>query len=175
MIHTFEEFINEAKEPLMKVKLGIYAPFYDIKPRATTKEEVTPKAKYAVPVINCGMNCSQYTLKTRFGYSVLDMLDEGKLSLFFVDPRSCLFGTRESLNIDDHILLVDNDSYTKQYETRIIKDIVNTREEYLKYLKKNGFQVYPPKAFTKPSGRVSDFAIRSIKGVIDCEAYLNKF
>lgn len=172
--------INEAneKQPLMKDRLKLYAPFYNIKPRAKTKEEVTPKADYGAPAINCGANCSQYTLQTRFGYSVLDMLDKGDIELYAFGggANTIIFGSKNGgdVKVGDSFCLVDNDSYTRQFGTTKITKIINSRAEYYQHLKDNGYQVYPPRAFTKPTGYVSrGLSVYSLKGLIDLKEYLD--
>lgn len=174
-LKNIQEFINEATEKKsVKGALGIYHKLYKIPPRAKDFSGVTPVSNTAVFVINCGGNCSQYTLKTRFGYSVLDMLEENKDLTLYILGRTVLFGMPGALRIGDTIALVNNDNYNQVDYTYKVNEIVASKAEWLKYLKENGFQVYPPKAFSKPTGRVCEYHVYSIKGIMDLNAHLEQ-
>ena len=180
-VKTYESFINEAKQPLMKDKLGKYAPLFNIKPRATTKDQVSTDAKYAAFLINNGANCSQYTLITNNRVSLLDELDKGKIVLYLTSPwgnfSTVLYGAPGTFEVGDTLQGYDNDNYNKKYLNATgvtVRNIITSGEEWKKLLKEQGYQVNPPSAFSKPTGTVTKgFQVYAIKGTLDKEEYLD--
>lgn len=157
---------------LAKNVLGIYSSLFSIPPRCKDLNEVTPKSPFACYVINCGANCSQYTLKTMHGYSVLDLFKSGPLEIY-VCCNVILFGAKGSYKAGDTTTVVDNDNYNKVYYNGLeIDTVIASEEEWKLFLKAKGYQVNPPRAFAKPTGRTIDFRIFSIKGIIDTNNYL---
>lgn len=175
VIENKESSTKNDKQPLVKDVLGMYAPFFEIPPRCRDLNEVTYKAPYTTYSINCGANCSQYTLKTMFGSSVLDLFDKAPLSIY-VEHGSIIFGARDSFKIGDKTKIVDNDNYNKTHDSGFeVKHIINSKSEWFDFLKKNGYQTHPPKAFSKPTGHIHGFHVYSIKGVIDNKKLLEQY
>jgi len=161
--------VEKFSQKLISDKLGQDAAFFKTK-GAKSWDDVTPLADFGVPAINCGANCSQYNLKTSFGYSVLDMIEQNKgMALFQMKGGGFNFGSINSLKVGDVIKVVSNDNYNRDlYTSGEVESIITDRKGYQDYLRRKGYQVFPPQAFKKPTGHVSrGFAVASIKGVID--------
>jgi len=156
----------------IKSALGIYASMFEIPKGCKTLDEVKPKSDLATFTINCGANCPQYTLKTRFGYSVLEMLDKGGIELY-IDRGYILFGATGTFKVGDETLVADNDNYNKIHTSSfMVRQVIKTRKEWENHLREKGYQVFPPRPFAKASGMVSAFSIDSIKGVMSLTSVL---
>lgn len=160
----------------IKSALGIYASMFEIPKGCKSLDEVKPKSDLATFTINCGANCPQYTLKTRFGYSVLEMLDKGGMELYLdgrLGGRYILFGAEGTLEVGDETLVADNDNYNKIHTSSFkVTKIIRSRKEWENHLREKGYQVFPPRPFAKASGMVSAFAVNSIKGVMSLNSVL---
>lgn len=156
----------------IKSALGVYASMFEIPKGCKSLDEVKPKSDLATFTINCGANCPQYTLKTRFGYSVLEMLDKGGIELY-VEYGYILFGATGTLEVGDETLIVDNDNYNKiRTSSFTVRQVIKSRKEWESHLREKGYQVFPPRPFAKASGMVSSFTIGSIKGVMSLSSVL---
>jgi len=145
IIQDFTLVINkEMKLPLFKEKYKEYL--------------FIPKAKYVIYGLPIGV-ISQYTGKTKYGWSIIG---NGDANIYF-GGWTFIYGL--GLEIGDTYIIVHNDNYNKILSSGTIKDMCkNTEDEFRNLLKRNDYAPYPPKAYTKQSGKVNTNTGYSIKG-----------
>lgn len=145
IIQDFTAVVNkEMKLPMFKEKYKEYL--------------FIPRAKYVVYGMSVGV-ISQYTGKTKYGWSIIGNGDAN----IYLDGSTFVYGS--GLEIGDTYVMVNNDNYNQYLTHGSIDDMCkNTEEEFRAMLKRNGYALYPPRAFSKPVGKVSTRTGYSIKG-----------
>ena len=96
-------------------------------------------------VISVGV-VNMTTGKTMYDWSIYENEHSGYA--FLTAHGSLLFGTKDTFNPNDEVLLIGNDSLRKLHKTTIIDSSSRNKEELLAMLKKHNYDYYPIKAFT---------------------------